>query len=49
MVLEGIMPFLAPARWRQAMLTIAGMDSRTLRIIGLLSMLGGVVVLTLIN
>jgi uncharacterized protein YjeT (DUF2065 family) len=47
MVLEGVMPFLAPARWRQTMLTIAGMDSRTIRIIGLMSMLSGLVVLKL--
>jgi uncharacterized protein YjeT (DUF2065 family) len=47
MVLEGVMPFLAPARWRQAMLTIAGTDSRMIRIIGLMSMLTGLVVLKL--
>jgi uncharacterized protein YjeT (DUF2065 family) len=47
MVLEGVMPFLVPARWRQTMLTIAGMDSRMIRIIGLMSMLSGLVVLKL--
>ena len=48
MVLEGIMPFIAPARWRQMMLSVMQLDSRHIRIIGLVSMLGGVLLLNLL-
>lgn len=48
MVLEGIMPFIAPARWRQMMLSVMQLDSRHIRIIGLVSMLAGVVLLNLL-
>lgn len=49
MVIEGILPFASPARWRSAMLAAAGLDNRSLRIMGLVSMLAGAVLLTLIN
>ena len=49
MVIEGIMPFIAPARWRQAMLTVAGMDGRVIRLIGLLSMLSGLATLKFLS
>lgn len=48
MVIEGLMPFVAPARWRQMMLSVMQLDSRHIRIIGLLSMLGGVILLNLL-
>lgn len=48
-VIEGIWPFLNPAGLRQAMLAIAGLDDRALRIAGLLSMLSGVALLYWIN
>ncbi|PPE72649.1 DUF2065 domain-containing protein [Solimonas fluminis] len=48
MVIEGLMPFVAPARWRQMMLSVMHLDSRAIRIIGLLSMLGGVILLNLL-
>ena len=48
MVLEGIMPFVAPARWRQMMLSVMQLDSRHIRIIGLVSMFGGVLLLNLL-
>lgn len=48
MVIEGLLPFLAPTRWRQLLFTIAQMESRSLRVIGLLSMLAGVVILQLV-
>ncbi|MGK2915535.1 MAG: DUF2065 domain-containing protein [Porticoccaceae bacterium] len=41
LVLEGMMPFLSPAQWRHAMSRVAGMDDRSLRLIGLFSMLLG--------
>jgi uncharacterized protein len=47
LVIEGLLPFAAPARWREALARIAQMDDRVLRAMGLLSMLAGVVVLQL--
>lgn len=49
MVIEGILPFALPAQWRQAVLTMAGFESRTLRMIGLVSMLGGLLALHLLS
>ncbi len=49
LVLEGIFPFLDPKGMRRSMLMIAELDDRTLRIIGLFSMLGGVALLYLVN
>ncbi|HSW14685.1 MAG TPA: DUF2065 domain-containing protein [Solimonas sp.] len=48
MVIEGIMPFVAPARWRQMMLSVMQLDSRAIRVIGLLSMLAGLLLLNLV-
>ena len=45
MVIEGLAPFAVPARWRMMLLNIAGFESRTLRVMGLLSMLAGIVLL----
>jgi uncharacterized protein YjeT (DUF2065 family) len=45
LVLEGIMPFLNPAALRRALERFAGMSDTQLRVAGLLSMLGGVVLL----
>jgi len=41
LVLEGILPFLSPRRWREAVISLAGLDDRQLRLIGLGSMLLG--------
>jgi uncharacterized protein YjeT (DUF2065 family) len=48
-VIEGIWPFLNPHGLRQAMLAIAELDDRTLRITGLVSMVSGVALLYWIN
>ena len=48
MVLEGLLPFLAPARWRQMMLSVMQLESRHIRVIGLLSMLAGLLLLKLL-
>ena len=45
LVFEGIMPFLAPKRWRNMAQVLATIDDRKMRIIGLLSMLGGLALL----
>ncbi|MFL0801532.1 MAG: DUF2065 domain-containing protein [Agarilytica sp.] len=47
LILEGILPFLYPNRWRQAVATLATISDRQLRIIGLASMLAGVALLFL--
>lgn len=49
LVIEGVLPFLDPKGMRRSMLMIAELDDRTLRIIGLFSMLGGVALLYLVN
>lgn len=47
MVIEGLIPFAAPERWRMAMLQAIKLDARVLRMIGLLSMACGIIVLQL--
>lgn len=49
LVLEGIMPFLAPSRWRSMAAVLAQIDNRSMRIMGLMSMLLGAGALYLIN
>ncbi|MFN2308788.1 MAG: DUF2065 domain-containing protein [Gammaproteobacteria bacterium] len=41
LVLEGILPFLSPAALRRTLHQIGQLDDRSLRIIGLASMLSG--------
>lgn len=45
LVLEGIIPFLSPSRWRGMVEVIATVDDRQMRRIGLLSMTIGAVAL----
>ena len=47
LVIEGMMPFLSPDGWRQAMIQAGRLSDKTLRTIGLASMLIGVMVLYL--
>ena len=47
LVIEGMLPFLTPDGWRQAMLQAGRLNNRTLRTIGLISMLSGVIILYL--
>jgi len=49
LVIEGILPFIAPQRWRHMLQAIDEIDDSTLRIIGLASMLTGTVILLIIN
>ncbi len=49
LVIEGILPFLNPGGWRSAMLGAARLDDRSLRLIGLVSMVLGVIMLYLVN
>ncbi|AUL99274.1 DUF2065 domain-containing protein [Zoogloeaceae bacteirum Par-f-2] len=47
LVLEGILPFLAPAAWRETFLRLARLRDGQIRFMGLASMLVGLVLLTL--
>jgi hypothetical protein len=49
LVLEGVIPFLYPARWRQLVSALAEIDDNKLRLTGLASMITGIVLLYLIN
>ncbi|BAL23154.1 MAG TPA: DUF2065 domain-containing protein [Aromatoleum sp.] len=48
LVMEGLVPFLAPAAWRETFLRLAQMANGQIRFIGLVSMLCGVVLLFLV-
>ncbi len=49
LVLEGVLPFLNPGGARRALAMLSQMDERTLRRIGLGSMIAGCVVLFLVR
>ena len=49
LVIEGIIPFVAPQRWRNLLRTIEQIDDGTLRAVGLASMLVGTFALLIIN
>lgn len=49
LVLEGLMPFLAPARWKRMLAGVAQISDRHLRLIGLACMLVGTLFLYLIR
>jgi len=48
-VIEGMIPFVAPARWRNMVQLLAQLDNRTMRGMGLFSMGLGLALLYLIN
>ena len=41
LVFEGILPFLMPQRWQAMLLTVTSSNQRSIRFIGLMSMLFG--------
>ena len=49
LVIEGIIPFLYPRRWKEMVAVLADVDDKTMRIVGLSSMLAGTALLYLIN
>ncbi len=49
LVIEGVMPFLAPASLRRTLATMAAMPDRSLRIIGAVSMMLGLALLYFIR
>lgn len=49
LVLEGILPFAAPAFWKQMLRGVSNMTDRQARIVGLLSMITGTACLYLLR
>ncbi|HJN94826.1 MAG: DUF2065 domain-containing protein [Gammaproteobacteria bacterium] len=49
LVIEGILPFIDPKRWRRMLLMLDEIDDTTMRLIGLGSMLAGTILLLIIN
>jgi len=49
LVIEGILPFLYPQRWKEWVVLAAEADDRTMRIVGLASMILGTGLLYLIR
>jgi len=49
LVIEGILPFVAPAAWRETFLRLAQMADGQIRFIGLSSMVIGVLLLFLLS
>jgi len=45
LVFEGLLPFASPRAYRQAVARLASLPDRQLRLVGLASMLGGVLLL----
>lgn len=45
MVIEGMLPFLSPGRFRASLLRAASLADRPLRVFGLAAMLGGAALL----
>jgi uncharacterized protein len=49
LVIEGLLPFAFPARWREYLLRVSTLDDRQLRSVGLLAMIAGLVMLQLVS
>lgn len=47
LVFEGVLPFLAPQQWRETVTKVAQMNDRSIRKVGLSSMIAGLVLLYL--
>jgi hypothetical protein len=49
LVIEGLLPALVPGRWRALVLSLVSVDERTIRLVGLSSMLIGAGLLYLVE
>ena len=49
LILEGVIPFLSPQGWKQALEQMTKLDDRQMRMIGLASMLAGLVLLAIVR
>lgn len=45
LVIEGLMPFVSPRRFRRSLLNFAAMEDRSMRLLALASMAAGLIVL----
>jgi len=48
-IIEGLIPFISPGRWRNMLAMVGQMDDRVIRNIGLGSMTFGLILLYLFN
>ncbi len=48
LIIEGMFPFLSPARWREMLSAVGQLEDRTIRRLGLGSMLLGLLILNLV-
>jgi len=48
-VLEGLLPFLSPAKWRETILSVVKFSDPQLRGVGLASMLAGLILLYIVR
>jgi len=49
LIIEGLLPLLAPATWQKAMQELSKSNPRVIRIGGIISMLAGAVLLQFLN
>jgi uncharacterized protein YjeT (DUF2065 family) len=49
LIIEGLIPFISPGRWRNMLAVVGEMEDRVIRNIGLSSMLFGVMLLYWVN
>jgi len=49
LILEGILPFLYPQKWRKLVVQLAQISDRHMRVLGLASMLVGLALLLLVR
>ncbi len=49
LIIEGILPFQSPERWRMLAYRMADLDSRSVRWVGLLSMVTGLLMLSVLR
>ena len=49
LIIEGMLPFISPDRWRNMLAVVSEMDDRVIRNVGLGSMLLGVLLLYLFH
>lgn len=49
LVIEGILPFAVPSRFRETMQRLSGLDDRVLRVVGLTSMIIGMIALQAVH
>ena len=45
LIIEGLLPFAAPQRWRRSLAALAGLGDNQLRIIGLAAVIAGLALL----